>query len=89
MEKWSSSIGNLDEFTHALAEELAETLAKLTDEIVDAKKVIKNADNQRKQRQKQLDESINKIDKLMKQTLHVNVSQENGKTISGAWEKPD
>ena len=89
MEKWHESVGNLDEFTKALAEELATTLAKLTDEIKDAKKVIKTSDDQRAKRQKQLNESIEKIDKLMKQTLHVNVSQQKGNTITSAWEKPN
>lgn len=89
MEKWSKSIGNLDEFTKALSDELAGTLEKLTSEITDAKQVIKTADKQRAERQKQLEQTIGKIEKLMNQTLHVNVSQEKGNTISSAWEKPN
>ena len=89
MEGWSSSVGDLKEFTKALSEELAGTLMKLTNEINEAKGVIKKADEQRVKRQKQLNDSIEKIEKLMDKTLHVNVSSENGKTISSAWENPD
>ena len=89
MEKWSESVGNLDEFTRALSDELSGTLQKLTAEITDAKKVIKTADQQRAKRQKQLEETMEKIEKLMNQTLHVNVSQEKGNALSTAWEKPN
>lgn len=88
MDKWAHSVGNLDEFTRALSDELASSLQQLTSEINEAKDVIKKADEQRKERQKQLDESIEKVGKLMNQTLHVNVSSGSDDTIGAAYENP-
>ena len=87
MNNLSSSIGNLDEFTKVLANEISAALVDLTNQINDAKNVINVAEQQRKKRQEELDDTIKKIEKLMSKPLNVNVSSGTDK-INAAYENP-
>ena len=84
----ASNIGNLNEFTKTLANEVSVALVELTKEIDEAKSVIATAERQRAKRQEALDKSIEKIDRLMSKPLKVNVSSASGETLSAAYETP-
>ena len=84
---FSQSVGDLNEFTQTLANDVSVALVDLTAQITDAKQVIKTAEKQRKKRQEELDATIKKIEKLMSKPLNVNVSS-GSDTVNAAYENP-
>ena len=84
---FSRSVGDLNEFTQTLANEVSTALVDLTEQINEAKTVINTAEKQRDKRQIALDKSIEKIEKLMSKPLNVNVSS-GGDKLNAAYENP-
>ena len=87
--KFSNSTGSLEKFTDTLAKKIAVILAEFTVELHEAEKTISNAEKLRKEREKTMEKTLDRISTIMNQTLNINVSSSGSSDITtGAYETP-
>lgn len=87
--KFSNSTGSLEKFTDTLAKKIAVILAEFTTELHEAEKTISNAEKLRKERERTMEKTLDRISTIMNQTLNINVSSSGSSDITtGAYETP-
>ena len=75
-------MGNLDNLTKVLADQISTVLKKLTEQLAKAAQTIKDAEKLQKFRENSIRKSINEIHHLLGQTMKVEISQSSGDTLS-------
>ena len=73
-------MGNLDNLTKVLAEQISTVLKKLTEQLAKAAATIKDAEKLQKFREDSIKKSISEISGLLGQTMKVEISQSSGDT---------
>ena len=84
IEKFNKSVGNLDSFTNTLANKISEILTEFTTELKNAEKTISNADKLRKEREKTMNKTLDRIADIMSKTLNVKVTSGGSSDVTEA-----
>ena len=75
MNKLASKMGNLDNLTNAISENLTSVLDKLAERMTDAKETINKAETLQNKRQEKINKTIENIKSIMSQKLSIEISQ--------------
>ena len=73
-------MGNIDQLTKVLADQISTVLKKLTEQLAIAAQTIKDAEKLQKFRENSIRKSINEISDLLAQTMKVEISQSSNPT---------